>query len=284
MSLVVPQAVVGGYPNAGALDGSAPSPFSPTDIAGLQMWLDASDAGTITESGGAVSQWDDKSDGAHHVSQGTASAQPTTGVTTLNGKNVIDFAGDWLQAALASDWTFLHDGTSHTIFAVMQMGVVSNPGAAYVLFGTNDGGDNTVGITVFYDDRPSSSANDQINQYITDGSGRAANRPVDHRSANGAWPANAAAIFRLEGDADNVTASERSKLYRNDGAAIANNNFTKAPPTVAPTHPLTIGANGAGGGPLTGFMAEVLVYNQALSAADKDTIEAYLADKWGITL
>lgn len=70
--------------------------FAPTDLAGLALWLDASDTSTITHSSGAVSQWDDKSGNGQHVTQGTASLQPATGVETLNGLNVLTRSGaDW---------------------------------------------------------------------------------------------------------------------------------------------------------------------------------------------
>ncbi len=67
--------------------------FSPLDIPDLALWLDASDASTITEAGGAVSQWDDLSGNANHEIQNVGSAQPTTGVATINGNNAIDFDG-----------------------------------------------------------------------------------------------------------------------------------------------------------------------------------------------
>lgn len=75
--------------------------FSPTDIPGLALWLDASDAATITHSSGAVSQLDDKSGNGRHASQATAAEQPSTGTKTLNGKNVIAHDGsDTLLALL----------------------------------------------------------------------------------------------------------------------------------------------------------------------------------------
>lgn len=63
--------------------------FSPDDLSDLALWLDASDAGTITSSGGLVSQWDDKSTNSNNATQTNASLQPTTGENTINGKNVI---------------------------------------------------------------------------------------------------------------------------------------------------------------------------------------------------
>jgi hypothetical protein len=64
----------------------------PADIPNLQLWFDAADATTITESGGLVSQWDDKSGNGRNLSQ-SGGAQPTTGTQTINGLNVIDFDG-----------------------------------------------------------------------------------------------------------------------------------------------------------------------------------------------
>lgn len=66
-----------------AFDPSALLPFA---------WFDASDTATITSSGGAVSQWNDKSG---YVRDLTASgtAQPATASTTLNGLNVLTFDG-----------------------------------------------------------------------------------------------------------------------------------------------------------------------------------------------
>jgi hypothetical protein len=63
-----------------------------------ELWLDATDASTITELSGSVSQWDDKSGSGNDFPQGNASRQPITGVRTLNGLNVLDFdGGDSMQ-------------------------------------------------------------------------------------------------------------------------------------------------------------------------------------------
>ena len=62
--------------------------WTPDEIT-TELWLDAYDEDTITESGGDVSQWDDKSGNARHVTQATGSLQPQTGAFTLNGYNVI---------------------------------------------------------------------------------------------------------------------------------------------------------------------------------------------------
>lgn len=65
--------------------------WNPSVLPGLVAWYDASDAASITSSGGAVSQWNDKSGSGFHLVQATGAKQPATGATTINGLNVLDF-------------------------------------------------------------------------------------------------------------------------------------------------------------------------------------------------
>ena len=86
-----------------SLGGPKEAAFSPLDLSPT-VWLDASDTSTITEVGGAVSQWDDKSGNGYDVAQPSAAGQPTTGTRTLNSLNVIDFDGnDKLYTASGSN-------------------------------------------------------------------------------------------------------------------------------------------------------------------------------------
>lgn len=66
--------------------------WTPADMT-TAHWLDASDAATITSSGGKVSTWTDKSGSGMHAAQTDVSRQPITGTHTINGKNVLDFNG-----------------------------------------------------------------------------------------------------------------------------------------------------------------------------------------------
>ena len=77
-------------------------------------WYDASDTNTITESAGAVSQWDDKSTNANHLVQATGSLQPSTGSRTINDLNALDFASDCMN--FNSDVNML----GKTIIAVIE--------------------------------------------------------------------------------------------------------------------------------------------------------------------
>ena len=75
--------------------------FAPSTDLALIDWWDAADGATITESAGAVSDWANKAAGPALV-QTNGARQPTTGVRTLNGLNVIDFdGGDFLDQDIA---------------------------------------------------------------------------------------------------------------------------------------------------------------------------------------
>ena len=81
-----------------------PRLWTPSQISAI-AWFDAYDEDTITESSGSVSQWNDKSGNGYHFTQGTGSFQPTTGTRTIGGLNALDFDGtdDRLESsALAS--------------------------------------------------------------------------------------------------------------------------------------------------------------------------------------
>jgi len=76
------------------LGGIIPSSgFSPLDLDGLKLWLDASDIDTVIESGGFVSSLNDKSGEGNDVTQAVGAKQPLTNVNTIKGLNVITFDG-----------------------------------------------------------------------------------------------------------------------------------------------------------------------------------------------
>jgi hypothetical protein len=71
--------------------------FVPGDLGAstIDLWLDASDSSTITQTGGLVSQWNDKSGNGRNVSQGTSGNRPTysSSDVSLGNKPVITFNG-----------------------------------------------------------------------------------------------------------------------------------------------------------------------------------------------
>lgn len=68
----------------------------PTDATGLVAWYDAASPSLITESGGSVSAWNDKSGNGHHLSQSTAGSRPTYDAAGNGGRGNMSFADDFM--------------------------------------------------------------------------------------------------------------------------------------------------------------------------------------------
>ena len=89
--------------------------FLPVDVSNnVKLWLDADDSSTLPVSG-LVENWLDKSSSVSNASQSTSARRPTTGATTFNGRNVVDFDGtDVMTVANES----LFDSQQFTMFVV----------------------------------------------------------------------------------------------------------------------------------------------------------------------
>ena len=65
--------------------------FSPVAVPGLIGWWDASDTSTVTESGGFITRWGDKSIKGMHLDESPFSVFPIASGRSINGRNAIDF-------------------------------------------------------------------------------------------------------------------------------------------------------------------------------------------------
>ena len=84
--------------------------WTPAEI-DTALWLDAADASTITESGGAVSQWDDKSGNQNDAAQATAGNRPTYDAlnqsVTFNTTLTLSFASQIFAGASSASIVLL---------------------------------------------------------------------------------------------------------------------------------------------------------------------------------
>lgn len=226
--------------------------FSPTSISGLQLWLDASDSSTITLNGSTVSQWNDKSGNDYHVSQGTASNQPTYVESALNSKNTVRFdgAGDGLINTID---TPVGGSTNRTVFVVFNFTAFIGPKYALTL-GYNGGALGTAfGIS------------QEIAVRVGDGN-RLFNTSVD--------TTHAIVTIMLDG-----TSTTDLSAWKNGSSLGVSSTVTR---TINTSSGIGIGRSN-GGAYLQGDVAEVIVYNSALSTSDRESVEDYLSGKWGIS-
>jgi len=241
--------------------------FDPRMFAQLQLWLDSADLGTITSSSGAVSQWNDKSGNAFHVSQGTAGNRPTTGTVTLNGLNAIDFDGN--------------DGLNRTTSAAL--------------------GQNVTGLTMYavhrYDTFPALGTVGEVIRITT---GANLNTRCIFRTTNnslletGGRTLDADAFVTVSSTAQTVAtptiqvgvfdyANRRCFQYVNgvlNGFADPFQTATTTSNTAAQR--LGIGNNAQGSNYYDGIICEVLVYHARHNEPEIRAVESYLNRKWAI--
>jgi len=241
------------------ITGTQKNNWTPADI-DTALWLDAADASTITEVGGAVSQWNDKSGGHHHVSQSLAGQRPTTGTRTLNGLNVIDFDGDILFTSdsivsgnpnLTLAVVVLYDTTVATADRVLQ--ISSGVGTSAAIAGGTDG----------YSWRFNNGNN--IYDAITTGS---AVLQVAVRPSGGNYASSRMFINGIE---TNSTSSSNPTATPNLGLGLSIGAGASL------TTPLGTNAD-----PVDGVIGEAIVI-ESDSVITRQRIEGYLAHKWGLT-
>lgn len=243
------------------------------------LWLDANDSSTLTLSGSAVTQWNDKSGNSRNFSQGTGSLRPFVTAGGLGGLQVVEFAGDYLTSgAAASTWAFMHNTLRCSILAVAKFGTGSNPNTFYGLLGTSATSSSTVGVSVYYSDE--SPNNDALLASVSRGAGGAFTSTATH---NDTLVANTPVLFCVDSDPAIATAAPRLTVNINGTAQGQVNALTNAASASNPTYTLQVGATGNNVGPLTGYIAELIVTSGNVSPENKQRAEGYLAHKWGLT-
>ena len=264
---------------------------SPTQIAGLQLWLDGSDAatlydattgGSLVAADGAVARWEDKSGNGRHATQSTSGSRPTRKTAIQNSLGVLRFDGsnDWLSiASSTATFKFLH-GTVATVIYVARYGTSADPNAQYGLISTGGASGNEIGYFHSYDDRSAEANNSILSSAIRDAAGfRAWLNRVNDQVAPNTFIACSEVI-----DAGNATAANRSIVRINGGAAIQGNSLTNSPSGNDSQFDLTIGAivSSSPSAHMAGDIAEIIIYGSVLSGANRAAVESYLMSKWGI--
>jgi hypothetical protein len=228
-------------------------PFSPQSIPGCQLWLDAADRQSLTLSGTDVTAWKDKSGNGYNMNTltdapiGYAQASPTTG-TPINGLNTVNFLpGAGLQQA-----TIL-DGVKNLYWVgrIDTTGVVEGGANCFFLLG--------------HDTEYQWHADFPAGNYID-------------------------TTYSREGIRNATPVSQ----YGGGAAAAVNTTFSSLQFPASGSVSL-VSAAGITGSTLyqgicfdrigihcgwSGDLAEVIIFNQALSTTQHQQVEGYLAQKW----
>lgn len=250
----------------------------PTSIPGLQLWLDASDSSTlydstvggslVTTDGSAIARWQDKSGNNRHAVQGTGNARPILKTNIKNNRNVIQFDGtnDWFSInSIAS-----YFGSSHTIFAIAQTNTGgkngTTEGAQVVIAGTG------YHQTIQFQGYPNATAVQA--EAWTAAAGTVYGSSVGSYTL-GSWILATRNVIN-----SGATKSVQLFVNNNGNGLLRSWTGTLLTPTTA-----GIGAAQAVGSFdwfLNGQIAEIIIYNTNLTTEQRQTVQAYLNNKWAI--
>ena len=219
--------------------------FDPRSVPGCQLWLDAADQSSMTFSGSTITQWNDKSgNGYNSVSTGTPT-YVTGGGVNFNGSSY------FLNQA------FTMNLSQRSIFIVMQE-------TSRTIYS---------GILTFIP--TATSGSDFFSVETTNGFNF-------HGAAYDSVLGNSSLIAKgIYNDNMNVTTG--SGYF----------NGTNATNVTAGAVEATCSGYGIGGRWLNGSMSgsyrlngiiyEIIIFNTALTTSQRQQVEGYLANKWGLT-
>lgn len=219
------------------------------------LWLDASDAATLTLSGTNVTAWADKSGAGNHAVQiGSVSTRPVILASAQNGLAVVGFDG----AQYLSTQT-MSPTNSMSVFVV----AIHTGSGAYFTCGSRGG-------------VPSANTRSYIGQsfdgaVLSGGVGSQANTVI---KSTVTWTS-----YRTVGLVYDGTTVQLYNAGTNVYDAAQSGSG-------ADTQPYYIGTFNQGGSPSADYMrgriAEIVVCKRKLSAAEITALSAYLSAKWGI--
>lgn len=231
-------------------------------VSGYSVWLDASDASTITYSSGSlVSAWKDKSGNGYDFTMATTSKQPTLTTNLQNGLPGIKFYDNGTAGKYLGNSSFNFDNSAFTFFVVFNS---TSSGANYpALLGRNTPGGVQLGGN---NAGPSALSISKIGTATQ-------NSSLSYTGSNAD-----VAVYRATAGISSGSLTVR--CYLNGGTATADITQTG----LGSGNSTVIGASADGAGDSmaqNAYICEIIVYLTALSNSDRNKVEAYLKAKWG---
>jgi hypothetical protein len=258
----------GGVPveTGGAGGGGEPLDCTGVDcvtVSSLVLWLDGADPEndqTPPNDASALATWSDRSGNAHDAIQATGNKQPTFVADGLNGLGVVRFdgidsaEGDELDIDNSSATTLGPlDLSDATIFAVVARRYVTYPHDPG-FFGIRTGGST------------------RMSMHFT----QTANRFLTWNNTSQAGP-TLTTFVQNQFYVIDVTWSSNTETQRIDGVVTNTQSHAWSGQTKLPGR---VGWSGASDEHWNGDIAELIVFNAALGAPERDEVAGYLEEKW----
>jgi len=226
----------------------------PARIRGLALWLDASRLTGLSD-GAAVATWNDRSGNGHNAVQSNPSQQPSFRQQAVNNRPAVHFDG--VDDALdAGEIDLYQDG--QTIFVVARVNVAQNQMFVSQHAGSNNG-------SWFFGGTPTG-----VKYVVITGNDHRIDYNANASSTKnfGLWTA------RYDGTQMDVEANGDTL----PGSAPQSGAIQDA------NQHVIVGSYGSVGWKLRGDIAEMIVYDRALSLSERTSVEKYLGTKYGLRL
>lgn len=243
--------------------GAAPADWTPADLSDLAAWWRA-DAG-VTVAGSSLSAWADQSLNANDLAQAEISEQPQQVVDGLNSTDTVSFnppAGSPLTMTAADAATLDLAASGLSLFVVALPAITTSVSALIDKASTGDDSIPTY--------RAGFAPGGGGRQWQFIGSGSVA---MASTIATDAY-----SIFEVvtdEGGAGSGLLAVNGTVGTTFASIGAAADSTKA---------LVLGANTLASEPFEGEVAEVVLAGREVSLSERQKIEGYLANKWGLQI
>jgi len=227
---------------------------SPAGVPGCVLWLDADDASSIvTGAGGGVLQWRDKSGWGNHVAQTESSAQPVVTPAGLNGRATLAFNG---ADFLSGPPVWQQGETNFTTFAVWRKSSLSDSQVIVEQAGPGVGARASL-LAISGGTYGFNGQNNDAHYLGT--------------YSAGAW--NLSGLEYSGAAADNV--------YLDAAGVVSKATVDGTCKETVGVTALQVGRKVTMSGEfLQGDVAEILMFNRALTAAERYNVLYYLQQKW----
>lgn len=211
--------------------------------ANMVAWYDADSLWSLVD-GDRVRSWPDLSHNARHASQATFANRPIYKTNILNGRPVVRFDG--VNDYLTATWGAI----SQPLMAFVVWKVTADTGANQHAI---DGADGTHRHAVFFQDTPEAV-------------GMMAGGSVISYAMTLPWANYIISCVLLNGASSEIWENNISQTTGNPGADQSTGIF--------------IGDWSGLTAPLSGDIAEIIIYSASLSAANRTAVFDYLNNKW----
>ena len=222
--------------------------FVPSQLSGLQLWLDAADATSVVLSGSNVTQWRDKSGNGNHTNSVTGTITYASNTLLFNGSSFMFGPASNTTNVVTAFFVGYINSSTPTDGRILSMSTA----------GTQDSG-SVSSVILFL----RFSTQNAVSSYRNPSNAGVVN-------VNIGVPFLAATTFNGTNNVFHLNGTSSGGI----ASSTANFNYSR--------YGLGRDAGASDNQILNGGISEIIIFNAALTTSQRQAVEGYLAHKWGL--